>query len=62
VPQPPVFAGADGVLDPGVDTVGGVNAGALAAPGAGGGGQVGVTHSDYRHPSWASNKVSWAPG
>ena len=36
-----VFAGADAVLDPGVDAVGGVDVGQLAAPAGCAGGQVG---------------------
>src|SRR6266487_2693878 len=39
--EPGVLAGADDVLDAGVDAVGGVDVGALAAPAPGRGGQVG---------------------
>jgi len=45
MPVPVSFPGADGVLDPRVDPVGGVDAGGLAAPAVGTLGQAGGPHA-----------------
>ena len=61
MPQAGVLPGADGVLHPGLHPVRGVDVGGLPSQPLVAAGRF-VAHRLYRHPSSASNRVSWAPG